>query len=403
MRTAVIGGGAAGFFLAINLKERMPEMEVTIFERADRVLRKVEVSGGGRCNCTNTFEGVKDLSAVYPRGHRLMKRLFRQFDYRDAYAWFERHGVRLTVQDDHCVFPASQDAHTIIDCFTEACRRLKIRVRTGCKIETLDALADYDYIAVTTGGQPRTTGLQWLADMGHDIEAPVPSLFTFQVNDAVFTRLMGLVVEDTAVMMPGTKYRASGPLLITHWGMSGPAILRLSSYAARHLHEHGYRCPLSVNWLGKNENEVAAALNDFITRNPQKQVTTLPPFPLPNRLWEYLAQKSIGDKAMRRWAETGKKERNQLVNILCNDTYDINGKGAFKEEFVTCGGVALTSVNPNTMESRVRPHLFFAGEVLDIDGVTGGFNFQAAWTTAYTAAVDIAKDAAEGNRLGNSC
>ncbi len=393
MRTAVIGGGAAGFFLAINLKERMPEMEVTIFERADRVLRKVEVSGGGRCNCTNTFEGVKDLSAVYPRGHRLMKRLFRQFDYRDAYAWFERHGVRLTVQDDHCVFPASQDAHTIIDCFTEACRRLKIRVRTGCKIETLDALADYDYIAVTTGGQPHGTGLQWLADMGHDIEAPVPSLFTFQVNDAVFTRLMGLVVEDTAVMMPGTKYRASGSLLITHWGMSGPAILRLSSYAARHLHEHGYRCPLSVNWLGKNENEVSAALNDFITRNPQKHVTTLPPFPLPNRLWEYLAQKSISDKAMRRWAETGKKERNQLVNVLCNDTYDINGKGTFKEEFVTCGGVALTSVNPNTMESRVRPRLYFAGEILDIDGITGGFNFQAVWTTAYTAAIAIAESA----------
>ena len=390
MKTVVVGGGAAGFFLAINLKERMPQMDVTICEQADHVLRKVEVSGGGRCNCTNTFEGVKDLSAVYPRGHRLMKRLFRQFDYRDAYAWFENHGVPLTVQDDHCVFPASQDAHSIIDCFTGACRRLGVHIRTGCKIGSLDALTGYDFVAVTTGGQSRAAGLQWLADMGHDIVAPVPSLFTLQIDDPALTRLMGLVVEEAAVMMPGTRFRASGPLLITHWGMSGPAILRLSSYAARHLHDCGYRCPLAVNWLGLNENDAAAQLADFIAQYPQKQVDTMPPFPLPGRLWEYLTHKSIGQKAQRRWTETGRKERNQLVNALCNDTYDVSGKGAFKEEFVTCGGVALTSVNPNTMESRVCPHLYFAGEVLDIDGVTGGFNFQAAWTTAYTAATAIA-------------
>ena len=402
MKTAIVGGGAAGFFLAINLKEQMPEMEVTIFERAERVLRKVEVSGGGRCNCTNTFEGVADLAAVYPRGHRLMKRLFREFDCHDAFAWFERHGVPLTVQDDHCVFPASQDAHSIIACFLEACQRLHIHIRTGCDIQTLDDLDDFDYMAVTTGGQPRAAGLQWIACLGHDIVPPAPSLFTLQIDDPALHRLMGLVVEHTAVMLPGTKHRASGPLLITHWGMSGPAILRLSSYAARHLHECDYRCSLSVNWLGVGESVVAESLSHFIAQHTQKQVATLAPFGLPGRLWDYLVQKSIGDKAQRRWAEVGRKERNQLLNVLCNDTYSVSGKGAFKEEFVTCGGVSLLSVVPSTLESRVRPGLFFAGEVLDIDGVTGGFNFQAAWTTAYTVATAIAERAARKKLVKNT-
>jgi predicted Rossmann fold flavoprotein len=389
MRTAVIGGGAAGFFLAINLKEMMPEMEVTIFERSQRVLSKVEVSGGGRCNCTNSFEEVKDLQAVYPRGHRLMKRLFNVFDYHEAYAWFERHGVPLVTQDDECVFPAAQDSHAIINCFLSLARRYHVNVCLGQKIQSLDTLSEYDFIAVTTGGSPKGEGLRWLRDMGHEIAEPVPSLFTFQINDKSLTSLMGTVVEEASVMIPATKFRAEGPLLITHWGMSGPAILKLSSYAARQLADQHYQMPLSVNWLGKKLADVESVLSEAVIRNSPKQLSTVNPFGLPQRLWSYLLAKSLAVRMQIRWGELNKKDANRLVNVLCNDTYEIAGRAAFKDEFVTCGGVSLKSVNPSTLESKMVPNLFFAGEVLDIDGITGGFNFQAAWTTAYTVATSI--------------
>lgn len=389
-RTAIIGGGAAGFFLAVCLKEMMPEMDVTIFESGSKVLRKVAVSGGGRCNCTNTFEDIRDLKEVYPRGHRLMKRLMKGFSERDAYEWFERHGVRLTIQEDHCVFPQSQDSQTIIGCFLHFCNRYGVKIRTGKRIASLDTLSDYDYICVTTGGQPRAEGLQWLADIGHEIIAPVPSLFTFNIEDAALRALMGTVTENTSVMIPGTSFRASGALLITHWGMSGPAILRLSSYAARHLAEGGYQSPLSINWISKKENEVNEELQRLAIQYPQRQLANIRPYDLPSRLWSYLLSKSLGEKAEKRWGELGKKDLHRLVNTLTNDNYTIHGRSAFKEEFVTCGGISLNSINSNTLESRHRPHLFFAGEVLDIDGVTGGFNFQAAWTTAHTVARAIA-------------
>ncbi len=389
-RTAIIGGGAAGFFLAVCLKEMMPEMDVTIFESGSKVLRKVAVSGGGRCNCTNTFEDIRDLKEVYPRGHRLMKRLMKGFSERDAYEWFERHGVRLTIQEDHCVFPQSQDSQTIIDCFRHFCNRYGVEIQTGKRIASLDALSDYDYICVTTGGQPRAEGLQWLADIGHEIIAPVPSLFTFNIEDAALRSLMGTVTENTSVMIPGTSFRASGALLITHWGMSGPATLRLSSYAARHLAEGGYQSPLSVNWISQKENEVTEELQRLSIQYPQRQLANIRPYDLPSRLWSYLLSKSLGEKAEKRWGELGKKDLNRLVNTLTNDNYTIHGRSAFKEEFVTCGGISLNSINSNTLESRHRPHLYFAGEVLDIDGVTGGFNFQAAWTTAHAVALAIA-------------
>ena len=350
MRTAIVGGGAAGFFLAINLKEMMPTMEVTIFEKSKKVLAKVEVSGGGRCNCTNSFEMVRDLSQVYPRGHRLMKRLFKTFNYRDAYAWFEQHGVRLVTQDDACVFPASQDSHTIINLFLAEARRHHIDIRTQTKIERLDQLKDFDYIAVTTGG-----GTASMA--GVPIIEPVPS---------------------------------SGPLLITHWGMSGPAILRLSSYAARELHEHQYQMPLAVNWCSEKDAAVQAELQAIITQHPQKQLPTIRPFNLPSRLWSYLLEKTLGERAQYRWQHLTQKDLNRLTNCLCNDNYQIAGRAAFKDEFVTCGGVSLSAVDANTLESKHLPRVFFAGEVLDIDGVTGGFNFQAAWTTAYVVAQAIA-------------
>ena len=389
MRTAIIGGGAAGFFLAVNLKELMPEMGVTIFERSSRVLAKVKVSGGGRCNCTNSFEGITDLSHVYPRGHRLLKRLFNVFDHRDAYQWFERHGVPLVTQEDQCVFPQSQDSQTVIDCFLREAQRHGVEVLTDRSVDSLDALADFNYICVTTGGSPRVQGLEWLRQAGHQIELPVPSLFTFNIGDPALRSLMGTVVPQASVQLASTKFRADGPLLVTHWGMSGPAILRLSSYVARHLHDHAYRASLLVNWTSRNEDTVRQELGIHAVRHAQKLLPTLPPLGLPQRLWSYLLGKTLGGRAAIRWSELGKKETNRLVNILCNDSYQVDGRAAFKDEFVTCGGVSLASVNATTLESKVRPGLFFAGEVLDIDGVTGGFNFQAAWTTAYVVAKAI--------------
>ena len=391
MKTAIIGGGAAGFFLAVNLKEMMPEMGVTIFERSNRVLAKVEVSGGGRCNCTNSFALVSDLSQVYPRGHRLMKRLFNVFNHEDAYRWFESHGVPLVTQNDECVFPQVQDSHAIINCFLSLARRYHINIYTGRKIQSLDELSDYDYVAVTTGGSPKGEGLQWLAALGHEIETPVPSLFTFSINDANLHALQGLVVENAAASIPATKYQAEGPLLITHWGVSGPAILKLSSYAARHLADRQYQAPLSINWLQRHEADIQTAIHEMSIQQPQKQLTTCNPFGLQQRLWSYLIEKSLDRRASLRWCELNKKDVNRLVNTLMNDTYQMTGRATFKDEFVTCGGVSLKAVNLSTLESRHVPHLFFAGEVLDIDGITGGFNFQAAWTTAYVVAQSIVR------------
>ena len=385
MKTAVVGGGSAGFFLAINLKEMCPQMDVTILEASKRVLAKVEISGGGRCNCTNSFEDVVDLQSVYPRGHRLLKRLFKVFDYRDAYQWFEHRGVKLTTQEDHCVFPQSQDSHTIINLFLNEAHRLDITIKTCCKVNSLDDLSDYDFIAITTGGMKNSSLFTLHSSL---IIPPVPSLFTFNINDAQLRNLMGTVVDATA-MIPSTKMRASGPLLITHWGMSGPCILRLSSYAARLLSEHQYQMPLSVNWTSLKENEVQEELLAFCRQHAQKQLTTMRPLDLPQRLWSYLTEKALAGRAHAPWGSLNQKELNRLTNMLINDTYQIAGRAPFKDEFVTCGGIDLSAVTPSTLESREHPHLYFAGEVLDIDGVTGGFNFQAAWTTAYTVATAI--------------
>ena len=385
MKTAVVGGGAAGFFLAINLKEMCPQMDVTILEASHHVLAKVKISGGGRCNCTNSFEEVKDLQSVYPRGHRLLKRLFKQFNHRDAYEWFENRGVKLVTQEDQCVFPQSQDSQTIINLFLNETRRLGVTIKTGYRVSSLDELSDYDFIAITTGGMKNSSLFTLHSSL---IIPPVPSLFTFNIEDKTLRDLMGTVVEASA-MIPGTKMRASGPLLITHWGMSGPCILRLSSYAARLLSEYQYKMPLSVNWTSLKENEVQEELLSFCRQYAQKQLPSMRPFDLPQRLWNYLLEKSLQGRAHAPWGSLNQKELNRLTNILINDTYQITGRAPFKDEFVTCGGIDLSAVNPSTLESRVYPHLYFAGEVLDIDGVTGGFNFQAAWTTAYTVATAI--------------
>lgn len=402
MNIAIIGGGAAGFFMAISVKERMPEASVTIFEKARRVLAKVEISGGGRCNLTNTFEGIRDLKYVYPRGNTLMKRLLKQFSPIDSYNWFERNGVPLVIQDDHCVFPKSQDSHSIINCFLRLSRQLGIEVKTGYELHNIEKVEAggyrlvfqegcsdqriFDKVGITAGGQPRVNTLEYLKNLGHKIEVPVPSLFTFTILDAELREMMGAVVENACTAIAGTNFRAMGPLLITHWGMSGPSILKLSSYAARYLKENGYKCTLLVNWCGDLDNqEISDRLELAADANPQKRLSTICPFGLTTRLWEYLLIKS-GLSLEKKWSELGRKGMNRLTNILTNDTYAVEGRGHYRDEFVTCGGVSLESINYNTMESKCCPGLYFAGEVLDIDGITGGFNFQAAWTTAFVAA-----------------
>ena len=409
MKTAIVGGGAAGFFAAVNLKEMMPDMQVVILERSQRVLHKVTLSGGGRCNLTNSFRMVDDLQWVYPRGHRLMKRLLRTFSHDDAYRWFEQHGVPLVTQPDECVFPKAQDSRAITQCLTSLARRYGVTVRTAQPIDSLQQLADYDFVLVATGGQPRAKGLQWLCDAGHDIAEPVPSLFTFCIADEALRSLMGLVAEEAAVGICGTKMRAEGPLLVTHWGMSGPAILKLSSYGARWLAEHDYRCQISVNWTGHHETEIMEELQRMQGAHRMKQLQTpcawqfpcqdsTQPYVMPTRLWSHLLNRALGEKAGLRWVDIGRKDLNRLASTIAADVYDVSGKAPQRDEFVTCGGIALDNVSSQTLESKRQPGLFFAGELLDIDGITGGFNLQAAWTTAYVAAKAIAA-AAEKKKL----
>lgn len=377
-RLAIVGGGAAGFFLAVNVKEMLSSLEVDIYERQHRVLAKVAISGGGRCNCTNSFAGVTDLRQVYPRGAKLLERLFKHFGPRDAYQWFEDHGVPLVTQDDQCVFPAAQDSRAIIDCFMRHARRKGVRLFLGQKVDNPESLLDsYDYVAVTTGGSPHAEGC-------------VPSLFAFLVHDKNLTDLTGMVVENALLTIPSTKFRASGPLLVTHWGLSGPAVLTLSGRAARHLAECRYASPLLVNWTGESDaNKVRACLSELINGNPQKTIDHIRPYALPSRLWNYLLHKT--QLSERRSAELGKRGLDKLTNALTNDTCQIVGRSPHKSEFVTCGGIPLDSVDKATLASKRQPRLFYAGEVLDIDGITGGFNFQAAWTTAYTVATAIKK------------
>ena len=404
MEIAIIGGGAAGFMAAITAQKTDPASKVTIFERAQKVLAKVEITGGGRCNVTNSFATITDMKQAYPRGDKLMKRLMKTFSYEDTYKWFEKHGVPLVTQEDECVFPKAQDAHAVIDCLVHQVRELGITV--CCKHRLTDICQKEDgsfelmfenashrnfhRVIVTTGGSPHARGLDYLARLGHKIEQPVPSLFTFNITDRSFCNLMGTVAAPVATAIPGTKMRAEGALLVTHWGMSGPAVLKLSSYAARWLAEHDYKSPLAVNWTGRRtRQEVEEELLQLQTINPRKQLGTQHPFGLPSRLWLYILNK-LGLNTAKPWGEIGRKTLNRLVETLVNDQYTITGKGSFREEFVTCGGVSLQSVNVKTLESKVCPGLFFAGEVLDIDAITGGFNLQAAWTTGVVAGLSAA-------------
>jgi hypothetical protein len=398
MEIAIVGGGAAGFFAAITVKENFPAARVVIFEKAGTVLAKVKVSGGGRCNVTNAAATLKELLAAYPRGAKVLKKGFRVFDNHDAMAWFTRRGVPLVIQEDNCVFPRAQDSQAIIDCLLGQAELLKIGLETGRGVKAILPEGDrlrldfgegdrrlFDKVIVTTGGSPRRQGLAWLERLGHRIVEPVPSLFTFNMPADPITELRGIVVDNVLVGIPGTKLKADGPLLITHWGMSGPAILKLSSFGARLLSDRAYDFTMLVNWAHEANNEaVLLRLAAIGEGQANKFLANVRPYGLPERLWRFLLAKS-GLAADKKWGELGKKGLHKLLGVLTADTYAVAGKASFKDEFVTCGGISLDSVDPATMQSRVCPHLYFAGEVLDIDGITGGYNFQAAWTTAFIA------------------
>lgn len=400
MDIAIIGGGAAGFFSAITAKENYPDARVTVFEKTNKLLVKVKVSGGGRCNVTNGCTSNKALAEAYPRGGKQLKKAFRIFNAQDARQWFEARGVPLYEQDDQRVFPVSQQSQSVIDCFLGEAERLGIGVELEHGIKAIRAVGDrlaldfvvedvdtqiFDKVIVATGGSAKRVGFEWLEKLNHKIEDPVPSLFTFNMPTELVTKLMGVVVEKAWVSIQGTKLKSEGPVLITHWGMSGPAILKLSAFGARLLSEMGYEFKVQVNWVQvQNQDVVMADLKDIVYAYSGKRLINRRPYALPERLWVYLLEKC--DLSVdKKWGELGKSGMNKLVNVLTHDVYSVQGKTTFKEEFVTCGGVSLECVDFNTMQSKVCKNLYFAGEVLDVDGITGGYNFQAAWTTGFIA------------------
>lgn len=404
-RIAIIGGGAAGFFAAIRAKEIDPNAVVTIFEKGSVPLAKVGITGGGRCNLTNTFANVTDLKKVYPRGDKLMKRLFKTFDHKDTLRWFEKRGVPLVEQEDECVFPRSQDAQSIVRCLLNEVRRLGVNIKTEHVLLRMEKeekhfllffnknkkRVETDKVVVTTGGHHRISSFDYIANVGHDISEPVPSLFTFNIADKHLRNLMGTVVENVSVGIVGEKMRGDGSLLITHWGMSGPAVLRLSSFAARIVSERQYSFDISVNWIGLTDRSlILENIERTAHENAAKIITNARPYDIPARLWDYMIVK-IGIPADKRWGETGKKLHNKIVEMLTNDIYHVEGKSRWRDEFVTCGGVSLSSIDSNTLESKHVPGLFFAGEVTDVDAVTGGFNLQAAWTMGYVAGENASK------------
>lgn len=381
---AIIGGGAAGCFAAIEVKRRCPGAEVVIYEAGARTLAKVAVTGGGRCNLSNSFESVRSLQEVYPRGAVLMKRLMHSFGPEQTREWFEREGVQLRIQDDCRVFPKSDDAMEIVRTLRSLLEAEGVQIRLNCPVNDIRDI-HADRVLVTTGG----AGTKLLSPLEIPIEAHCPSLFTFRTADTALHSLAGISVECVRLRIPGTNFASEAPLLLTDWGFSGPAALKLSAYAARHLAEKNYRSPLLVCWCGTDEQQCRSRLTSCAEQNPQKMVANTPLFRLPDRLWRYLTARS-GLRPECRWAELGQKGYGRLAAVLCTDGQEITGRVRFKDEFVTCGGVSLKAIDPVRLCSRDYPWLFFAGEVLDIDAVTGGFNLQAAWTTAHCAAAGIA-------------
>ncbi|MCO6147185.1 NAD(P)/FAD-dependent oxidoreductase [Flavobacterium sp. NRK1] len=394
----IAGGGAAGFFTAINIAESSPKLKIAILERGKEVLSKVRISGGGRCNVTHACFIPDDLVKFYPRGEKELKGPFNRFCSGDTIEWFERHGVELKIEEDGRMFPITDTSQTIIDCFLEAAKKLGIQILLGesiqsfyhnekhWKVETNKEVFLAEKLVMATGSNPKMWDL--LAGMGHTIVPPVPSLFTFNIKDARIKDLMG-VSAQASVKVKGTKLQASGPLLITHWGMSGPAILRVSAWGARELFAKSYQFTLQVNWLNDIDTDgCEEQLKELKQEQAKKTITKFSPYDFPNRLWQSLVS-AAGIVPDMRWADLTKAQTQALAEQLTNGEFQVNGKSTFKEEFVTAGGVALKEVNFKTMESKILPNMYFAGEIIDIDAITGGFNFQNAWTGGYIAAQNV--------------
>ena len=397
MNVIVIGGGAAGFFAALSCKRHHPDCAVTILEKSQKLLAKVKVSGGGRCNVTHACFDNAQLVKFYPRGARQLKKAFFQFDTSDTVEWFQSRGVKLKTEGDGRMFPVTDSSQTIIDCLMNELDNLGVDLQKGVAISRISkGETDFvltakgksihaDKVIVASGGSPKLEGFNWLKELGHAITPPVPSLFTFNMPNEPIVKLMGVVATPVTLKIQGTNLVSEGPLLITHWGMSGPAVLKLSSFGARELNALSYRFEVRVNWLGtRNGQEIRDSLDAEMKTIDKRKLGNKNPFQLPNRLWLFLVEKNELDLEMT-WGQMKKKSLNKLVDTLTNDSYRADGKTTFKEEFVTSGGVSLKDVSFETMESRVCSGMYFAGEVLDIDAVTGGFNFQAAWTTGFIA------------------
>lgn len=402
-KLVVIGGGAAGFFLAVNAARLNPQLNVILLEKTGKLLSKVKVSGGGRCNVTHACFNIPDLVKKYPRGEQFLKKAFHLFNTNDTIEWFSERGVQLHTEADGRMFPITNDSQTIINCLLNEADHHKVAVQINCdvnRIENADGIfrihiagkktLEADFVAVTCGGFPKLSMFEWLKDTGHQIQEPVPSLFTFNIPKHPITALMGLSVPNAVVKIAGTKLKEQGPLLITHWGLSGPVVLRLSAWGARDLHRTNYHFNILVNWLGDcNEAELRLDWTSYRDQFAAQKIHSRNPFSLPGRLWQFLLEQAHIPEATR-WAELKAKEQNQLIQLLTAFPFTVSGKTTFKEEFVTAGGIQLSEINPQTMESKKVPHLFFAGEVMDVDGITGGFNFQNAWTSGFIAAKAIA-------------
>ena len=395
----VVGGGAAGFFAAITCAEAAPEAEVTVLERGAQFLSKVRISGGGRCNVAHACFDARELAASYPRGGKALLAPFLKFFARDTVAWFESRGVKLKTESDGRMFPVSDSSQTIVDCLMNAAKAAGVKLRLNCGVDRVARRAEggfeltlsnseplaCDRLLLAMGGCRAAATGQLAVSFGHSLEPPVPSLFTFQIESPWLTTLAGVSVELTGVFVSGTGLREQGPLLVTHTGLSGPAVLRLSAWGARELNDLNYRFPLRVNWLpALSAEQISRVLNARRNSQPARLIVNLPISPLPARLWEQLVL-AAGIPRGTRWASLTRTQTHALMQQLSRSEFPVTGKSLNKEEFVTCGGVRLGEVNFKTMESKVCPGLFFAGELLDIDGLTGGFNFQAAWTTGWIA------------------
>jgi predicted Rossmann fold flavoprotein len=404
----IIGGGAAGFFCALRTAKLYPEVRVIILEKTGKLLSKVSVSGGGRCNVTHDADYPSTLVKQYPRGASYLKKAFHQFFVKDTIQWFKERGVELKVEEDGRMFPITDRSQTIIDCFLNEASALEVDCRLHANVSKVivhaknpsdehrkkrfslelknGQLMEADYVVVATGGLHHLAGYEWMAELGHPVEKTVPSLFTINLPKHPISGLMGVSVSDAIVSIPGTKFSERGPVLITHWGLSGPAVLRLSAWAAFDLEERKYDCEIRVNWLPDfHEQSLNHLFSEMRTARASAKIGSRNPFGLPSRLWEYhLIQTGIDLET--RWAELKAVHQHQLAKQICLETFQMKGKTTFKEEFVTAGGISLQEVDANSLESKITPGLFFAGEVLNVDGVTGGYNFQHAWTSGWIVA-----------------